>query len=95
MLARLTELEAREDEINARLAQAPMDQPDIHPNVADIYARKVARLAKALRHPDEPDEAADAIRSLIEKITLSPGPQRGQIDVSVAAPAPVFSPARS
>ena len=80
LLTRLTELEEREDEINARLAQAPVDQPDIHPNVADIYARKVARLTEALRRPDERDEAADAIRGLIEKITLSPGPKRGQID---------------
>ena len=80
LLTRLTELEEREDEINARLAQSPVDQPDIHPNVADIYARKVARLTEALRRPDERDEAADAIRGLIEKITLSPGPKRGQID---------------
>ena len=80
LLARLTELEAQEDEINARLAQAPVDLPDIHPNVADIYARKVARLAEALSHPDERDEAADAIRGLIEKITLSPGAKRGCID---------------
>ncbi|WP_328285757.1 recombinase family protein [Magnetospirillum molischianum] len=80
VMARLRELEAREDEINARLAQAPADIPDIHPNVADIYVRKVARLAEALSHTDERDEAADAIRSLIEKITLTPGPKRGQID---------------
>lgn len=80
MMARLRELEAREDEINARLAQAPADIPDTHPNVADIYARKMARLAEALRRPEERDEASDAIRGLIEKITLKPGPKRGQID---------------
>jgi hypothetical protein len=83
LVARLRELEAREDEINARLAQAPADIPDIHPNVADIYARKVVRLAEVLRRPDERDEAADAIRGLIEKITLSPGPKRGQIDATL------------
>jgi site-specific DNA recombinase len=48
LLARLRELEAREDELRARLAQAPMDIPDIHPNVAGIYRRKVERLADAL-----------------------------------------------
>lgn len=83
LLARLSELEAREDELNARLAQAPVGIPDIHPNIADIYARKVARLADALQHADERDEAADAIRGLIEKITLSPGPKRGQINATL------------
>jgi hypothetical protein len=34
--------------------------------------RKVERLAEALRKPEERDEAADAIRALIEKITLTP-----------------------
>ena len=39
---------------------------------AAIYARKVARLAKALEKPDERDAAASAIRGLIERIVLTP-----------------------
>ena len=83
LVARLRELETQEDELNARLAQAPVDLPDIHPNIAEIYARKVARLADALSHPADRDEAADAIRGLIEKITLLPGAKRGQIDATL------------
>jgi len=83
VMARLRELEAREDELNSRLAQVPTDLPDIHPNIAEIYARKVARLAEALGHPDARDEAADAIRGLIEKITLSPGAKRGQLEATL------------
>ncbi len=79
LVARLHELEAREDELKARLASAPVDIPDIHPNVAGIYRRKVERLAEAIRHPQERDEAADAIRALIERITLTPGAKRGEI----------------
>jgi DNA invertase Pin-like site-specific DNA recombinase len=79
LVARLRELEAREDELTDRLARAPVDLPDIHPNVAELYARKVARLAEALGHPNERDEAADAIRGLIDKITLTPGAKRGEI----------------
>ena len=79
MLARLRELEAREDELTERLSRAPVDIPDIHPNVAGIYRRKVERLAEALQHPQERDEAADAIRALIDHITLTPGPKRGEI----------------
>lgn len=77
-MARLQELEAKEDELNARLAEAPVDTPDIHPNVAGIYHRKVERLADALHHPEERNEAAGAICSLVEKITLSSGAKRGQ-----------------
>jgi hypothetical protein len=64
LVTRLQKLEAKEDELKARLAQTPVDVPDIHPNVGGIYRRKVERLAEALRCPEERDEAADAIRAL-------------------------------
>jgi site-specific DNA recombinase len=83
LLTRLRELEAREDELRARLAHAPVDIPDIHPNIASIYRRKVERLTEALRHPQEREEAAEAIRALIERIALTPGPMRGQIDATL------------
>src|ERR1019366_8978932 len=78
LVARLRELETREDELKARLSHAPVDIPDIHPNVAGIYRRKVERLAEAFRHLQERDEAAEAIRALIERIMLTPGPKRGR-----------------
>ena len=59
MVARLRELEAREDELTERLGQVPADVPDILPNVAGIYRRKVERLSDALQRPQERDEAAD------------------------------------
>ncbi|KAA1053067.1 hypothetical protein [Azospirillum argentinense] len=83
LVARLRELEAREDELNAHLIQVPVDLPDIHPNIAELYARKVARLAEALNRPEERDEAAGAIRGLIEQITLTSGLKRGQLDVTL------------
>jgi site-specific DNA recombinase len=39
----------------------------------------VERLAKALQNPQERDDAAEAIRGLIERITLTPGAKRGEI----------------
>ncbi len=80
MVDRLRELEARQDELNERLSEAPADLPDIHPNVADVYRRKVARLAEALDHPEDRDAAASAIRSLIDRIVLTPGDRRGEMD---------------
>ncbi len=60
MMDRLRELEARQDELETRLAAAPVTLSDIHPNVAGIYRGKVERLAAALDNPGELDEAATA-----------------------------------
>ena len=79
MVDRLRELEARQDALTARLARVPADIPDIHPNVAGIYRRKVARLADALDNPGERDEAAAAIRGLIDRIVLMPGALHGDL----------------
>ena len=76
MVDRLRELEARQDELNERLSAAPADLPDIHPNIADIYRRRVARLAEALDHPEDRDAAALAIRGLIGR-SCSPPARNG------------------
>lgn len=80
LVDRLLDLEAQEDTIRARLAAAPADVPDIHPNIAEIYRGKVERLADALVCPEEREEAADALRGLIERVVLTPGTRRGQVN---------------
>ena len=80
MSDRLRELEARQDELTQRLSAAPAALPDIHPNVADIYRHKVARLAEALDHPEDRDAAASAIRGLIERIVLTPSEKWAEMD---------------
>ncbi len=55
----------------------------IHPNIAGVYQRKVARLAAALRNPEERDAAAAAIRGLIERIVLTPGEKRGDLEITL------------
>ena len=83
MVDRLRELEARQDELNERLAAVPADLPDIQPNIAIVYRRKVERLAEALADPRDRDEAADAIRGLIERIVLTPGAKRGEMHAAL------------
>jgi len=83
LMDRLLDLEAREKVLKIAMADAPVDQPDIHPNIAAIYAQKVERLAEALNRPDDRDEAANAIRGLIEHVTLTPGAKRGEMDVTL------------
>jgi site-specific DNA recombinase len=83
MTDRMRELEAREDALKELLAQEPADVPDIHPNVSGICRKKVERLAKSLNNPEDRYEEAETIRALVEKITLLPGPNRGEIDATL------------
>ncbi len=79
MKAEMDTLEARKAELNTLLADAPEDTPDILPSASAIYAKKVSALAKALNRKEERQEAAETLRGLIEKISLTPGPERGEI----------------
>lgn len=63
--------------------EAPYIAPDIHPNIAKFYRKKVERLAEALHHPSERDEAACAIRGLIERVTLFPGAKPGEMTATL------------
>ena len=64
------EPEVRQDKFAEHLFAAPADLPDIHPNIAGIYGRKAVRLAEALKHPEDRDRAATAIRGLIERVAV-------------------------
>ncbi len=83
MMDRMRELEARQDELAERLAAVPAGIPDIHPNITIVYRRKVERLAEALADPRDRDEAASAIRGLIERIVLTPGEKRGEMHAAL------------
>ncbi|WP_343211106.1 recombinase family protein, partial [Brucella sp. 10RB9214] len=77
---RMEKLEARKIELTALLADIPADVPDILPSASTIYAKKVSPLTAALAKLDERPQAVAALRMLIEKIVLTPGPERGEID---------------
>jgi hypothetical protein len=52
LMERMRGLEAEVEALERALAQAPRDIPDVHPNVADNYRRKVEVLTQALNDPD-------------------------------------------
>jgi len=79
MKEKMDALEARRAELTTLLAEAPEDTPDILPSASAIYAKKVSDLTKALNRKEEREEAAETLRGLIEKISLTPGPERGEI----------------
>ncbi|MEH3117152.1 MAG: DNA resolvase [Methylorubrum populi] len=79
MKARMAELERDQAEIVARMAKAPAAIPDVHPNIADLYRRNVERFTEALTDLDGGRQAAEALRSLIGEIVLTPGSKRGEV----------------
>jgi hypothetical protein len=78
MKARMSELEQQKAEIEKRLAEAPADMTDVHPNIAEHYRAKVIRLAETLAEPEANGEAREDIRSLIGEVVITPGEKRGE-----------------
>jgi site-specific DNA recombinase len=73
MKAKMDALEAQKADLETRMIATPAPDPvTIHPDLAEIYARKVANLAEALNDADTKAEAADLLRSLIDRIILRP-----------------------
>jgi len=65
-------LEARRIDLLGQLEGAPPPMPRLHPNIAEVYRRKVDNLAEALNEERTCAEAAQCIRELIEEIRLVP-----------------------
>lgn len=80
---RLTELETRQDSLTARLCDAPQDVPDIHPGIAETFRRRIKRMTAALDHPDDAAQAAAAIREIIDRIVITPGPTQRDFSVTL------------
>lgn len=70
MKAELQALEARRVELAQRLEERPL--PSVHPEMAAAYRAKVAALCAGLEEADDRDAAREAIRGLIDRITLEP-----------------------
>ncbi|MBT6986788.1 MAG: hypothetical protein HN956_20710, partial [Rhodospirillaceae bacterium] len=54
------------------LQTAPEPAPIFHPNLAELYRRKVEKLHEALNAPDSRTEAAEILRGIIDRIELRP-----------------------
>ncbi len=67
-------MEERRAVLLAGLAQETSPPPAMHPNLAQAYRDKVARLREALQGPDSTD-ALEAAGELIEQVIVSP-PER-------------------
>jgi len=70
---RLEALETRLDELDATLA-APLPTPvRLHPNLSEMYKKKVTELAATLADPEIRPAALEIIRALITRVTVLDG----------------------
>ncbi|MCY1456371.1 hypothetical protein D9M71_735890 [compost metagenome] len=76
-------LEHRKKELALFLAEAEEPPPLLHPSMALQYRKRVQQLYEALQDEEEEKriEAADFLRSLVDKIVLTPVEGKVEIDV--------------
>ena len=72
--------EARREELKPGVASAKAPAPRLHPNLAQVYRRKVAELADALAREDGA-EVREQLRGLVEEVRLLP--EEGVLRVDV------------
>ena len=78
----LEDLEARKRALEAGLKQGDNEVTiDVHPNLGELYRRKVHELQTLLEDETARPQAMGIIRSLIERIDVHPAEERGQCDV--------------
>ena len=79
---KMIELDARRAALMAEVKQVKTPEPYLHPNMADVYSRKVAQLADALNGDDLASSSArEALRVLIDRVVLTPTPDGVTIDL--------------
>ena len=71
---RLESLEHEQATLRIEIASAAPAVVRLHPNAADLYRQKVASLEASLSEPSIRQEAAEALRALIDGVTLTPDP---------------------
>jgi hypothetical protein len=79
--AKLEDLEQRKVALEAEFALMPSPVPRLHPNLAEVYRGKVARLREAIQDPSDRDEALDILRGLVEAIEIGPADEGFRIEL--------------
>ena len=79
----MAQLEARKDVLEAQLAQGEDVKVVMHPSMADHYRERVANLREALAKEGCQAEAAEIMRTLIDKIELTPVCRDGKATLSI------------
>jgi len=83
MRERMAQLETRRSILQPQgKARASETRPYLHPNMAETYRRRIVDLAQLLEGDGaEARRAQQEVRSLIERIIVTPGPERAVIEL--------------
>ena len=71
--AKLDDLEQSKARLQSEIDGAPTPSPRLHPNLAELYRKKVASLQDALVDPATKTEALEILRGLIDRLSVSAG----------------------
>jgi site-specific DNA recombinase len=74
---KLEALEGRQGEVAKKLVGLSAEPVRLHPNLADLYQRKVAALQDLLESDATRTEAVEIIRSLVDQVIFRPTPEAG------------------
>ncbi len=69
---KLDQLSSRKRQLESELEGTKPSGPILHPNLAELYRRKVAELRTSLEHPECRDGAITILRSLIDHVVVRP-----------------------
>ena len=78
----LARIVARREELEALLAGTKEEPVLLHPNMGAEYRKQVANLARVLNREENRGEAADILRSLVDRIELRPN-QQGKLEIDL------------
>ena len=67
----LDELEQHKLKLESAIASTSAAAPLLHPNLAEIYRKKIGNLQEALSDPETRSEAIEILRGLIERVAVS------------------------
>jgi len=67
---KLDEPEQHKLKLEAEIASASAAAPRLHPNLAEIYRKKVDSLQEARSDPETRSEAIEILRGLIERVAI-------------------------
>jgi hypothetical protein len=80
----LIRVSARQQELETLLATTEEPPPVlIHPSMAERYKQEVAALSEALADENYRSEAAELLRSLVEKVALTPVPGQKRLSIDL------------
>ncbi len=68
--SKLEELEERKGILETEISNAPPPAPILHPNLAQLYRRKIENLHASLDNDNSRTEAAEILRGLVESIKI-------------------------